>query len=156
MAQIKHLAAQADYYYFSAVAAYDEQSRKYFDSVVSHIASYAKSGLASVHNLLANPKHRKSQGLQALRSQFPILSNFCQTADVSSALGFIDNAEGVIGNMLFFTSKGNVGTGTDNATTLKEGGYTPPAWYVSNISSMLGELKTHFSENPADQPISVV
>ena len=155
MAHIKHLAAQADYYYFSAVAAYDEQSRKYFDSVVSHIASYAKSGLASVQNLLANPKHQKSQGLQALRSQFPILSNYCQTADVSNAIGFIDNAENVIGNMLFFTSKGNVGTGADNATTLKEGGYTPPAWYVSNISSMLGELRTHFSESPADRPLNI-
>jgi hypothetical protein len=156
MAQIKHLAAQADYYYFSAIAAFDEQSKKYFDSVVSHIGSYAKSGLASVQNLLANPKHRKSQGLQALRSQLPMLSDLCQRADVNGANRFMDQAEYLLGNMLFFTSKGNIGVGMDNATALKENGFTPPAWYVSNISSMLGELKTHFSENPADQPIGVV
>jgi len=148
MVKTNQIMKMADCYYKSA-------EDQYFSSMVKRIATYASSGLLSVKNLMAKPKYAKSPGLQAIQSKLPLLIGLCNQINTQETMNFIQRAGEIVGEMSFYTSRGNAGTGLDPVTLVKDGGYTPPAWYVDTINGMVQNLKQRYSDNPADHPDNV-
>lgn len=144
MANVKHIIRLAESFHKMAIDAY-------FDAMMKRICSFATWGLASVKHMLAQPKYSKAPGLLAMQEKMPELLTACQQAKAEAPGHFLQHADAIMEGLTFYTSRGNAGTGMDEATQAKVDGYTPPAWYISNIQKMLGDLKKRYSEDPSDK-----
>lgn len=148
MVKINQITKMADSFYKAA-------EDQYFSSEVKRIESFAIWGLASVKNLMAKPKYSKSPGLQLLQTKLPVLAGLCNQVTSQETMNFIQRAGELVGEMSFYTSRSNAGTGLDPVTLVKDGGYTPPAWYIDTINGILTNLKQRYSESPSDKPAYV-
>jgi hypothetical protein len=153
MANIKHLTKLANRFYTQAQAVVNLQLEQYIDRMVRNMLGLSRGAEVSIKHLLSMPKYSASQTLKDMSGLIPQLTTALSEVSASDA-GGLSNVENILGSLSFYTSSGNAGTGYDAVTSVSEGGYSPPAYYVKTLTNMLDQVKGKVSQQPKEAPVS--
>jgi hypothetical protein len=150
MVNIKHLTKLADTFQLKAVAQQQDQLNQLFTAVNKRIIGMAAGLVSSIQHLLAKPKYQASDVLKTIKDQATQLLNLARSATSQNAIEIVPRYDEIIGNMSFYASSGNVGTGQNGTLNVREDGYTDPAYYVRNIAQLYSQIKGKYqsTEDP--------
>lgn len=148
MADINHLVKLAQAYHRRAVYAQQSQALQYAMSIVYKMVGLANGGIASVKHLLSKNPSSHSPGLSALKERLPdivrMLNGYTPSNNDDAFLASLGT---ILDGLSFYTNKGNSGTGYDDETNISDGGYTPPAYYITYLLVLFKKLKTAQQKN---------
>lgn len=144
MANIKHLVKAAEAFHFRAVFAQQSQTATYANALVGQMLGLARGAVVSVNHLLSKPQYQQSESLGTMKGELPKLVSALSSFNYNvSDDNFYNTLDNVIGNLSFYTNKGNTGTGYDPVTSTALEGYTAPDYYVNALQALNTKLKNN-------------
>jgi hypothetical protein len=148
MVSLKGVLKLAQTFHNRAIFAQQEQSQQYANAIIQKMIGLANGGAAATNHLLSIDKYRHSTGLSALKQKFPEVAQRLGSFNHAATEASIQAIGTMLDGMNFYTGKGNAGTGYDPITSVSDGGYTAPSYYVENLLLLTEKLKTALQHEP--------
>lgn len=149
MSKFKKVLAQIDVLYKLALPELDKVMAAHKSAIQSEVAG----GISAINSLfVSNQAAANSQGLQALDDYFGNLSgelaNFpVSGVDPNVAKTAVDRLASAAGQVAFYTSKVNAGTGYD--PLVYTGGTRSPGSYFDRVQTHIKNLSSYLQQNQA-------
>lgn len=142
MSRLNSLTKLANRFYFQALAAQNAQLEQYFDCMIREMIGLVRGADVSVKHLMSLPRYQHSKTLPQMLQQFAELTNAIVNLSPQDPAANLGTVESKLSELSFYTSANNAGTGYDPITFTREGGYSPPAYYVSTLTDIVRQMKS--------------
>lgn len=143
MTDIRQLVKLVEQFHAKTITAQKTQKALFVDASVKQMAALAAGSVASVKHLLAIPKYSQSRNLKSVLDLFQQVNSLLHSFNFSDPFPQLEQLKQLLGNISFYSAPSQSGTGRDPIVDLQRDGYTPPSYYVNELTRMLDAVNRH-------------
>jgi hypothetical protein len=143
MTDIKQLSKLAESFHAKAITAQKTQKAQFLDTMIKQMAALAAGSVVSVKHLQSIPKYRSSVNLNSVLAIFQQIHDILSNINTNDPFNQLEQLKQLLGTVSFYSSPGNAGTGRDPIMDIQKDGYTPPSYYVNQLTRMLDAINKH-------------